>query len=278
MKLGRFTIQEVLFGHFRLDGGCMFGSVPKNLWVKSITADEENCIPLVCRSLLIRDEDRVFLVDVGMGEKWGEKQRQIFAIQNTSSDTWGFQPDEVTDIILTHLHFDHAGGITHYNASNEAELSFPKARIHLQEANWIHAQNPTPKDRASYLPENVLPLKGAALFLHQGDTEIHPGISVHRVDGHTPGQQWIEIHDNGQSLFFATDLVPTAHHLSLPYHMGYDVCAATLLSEKKNFLERAVTENALVCFQHDRDTPAVRVMCDQRGHFAIKCRELGIFG
>lgn len=278
MRLGRFTIQEVLFGHFRLDGGCMFGSVPKNLWVKSITADDENCIPLVCRSLLIRDGERAFLIDVGMGEKWGEKQRQIFAVRNTSSDTWGFTRDEVTDVILTHLHFDHAGGMTHYNASNEVELSFPKARIHLQEANWTHAQNPTPKDRASYLPENVLPLKGAALSVYQGDTEIHPGISVHRVDGHTPGQQWIEIHDNGESLFFATDLIPTAHHIALPYHMGYDICAATLLSEKKNFLERAVTENALVCLQHDRDTPAVRVMRDQRGHFAIKCRELDIFG
>jgi glyoxylase-like metal-dependent hydrolase (beta-lactamase superfamily II) len=272
MKLGRFTIQEVLFGNFRLDGGCMFGSVPKNLWTKSIAADEENCIPLVCRSLLIRDGARTFLIDVGMGDKWGEKQRQIFAIQNTPLNTWGFNRDEVTDIILTHLHFDHAGGITHYNEANEPELSFPKARIHLQEANWIHAQNPTPKDRASYLPENVLPLKGSLLSLYQGDSEIHPGISVHRVDGHTPGQQWIEIQDDGASLFFATDLIPTAHHISLPYHMGYDVCAATLLAEKTDFLERAVNEDALVCFQHDRDTPTVQVTRDVRGQYAIKVR------
>jgi glyoxylase-like metal-dependent hydrolase (beta-lactamase superfamily II) len=272
MKLGRFTIQEVLFGDFRLDGGCMFGSVPKNLWSKSIPADEENCIPLVCRSLLIRDKDRIFLVDVGMGEKWGDKQRQIFAIQNTPATAWGFSRDEVTDIILTHLHFDHAGGITHYNAANEAVLSFPNARIHLQEANWTHAQNPTPKDRASYLPENILPLRTATLSLYQGDSEIHPGISVHRVDGHTPGQQWIEIRDDGASLFFATDLIPTTHHISLPYHMGYDVCAATLLAEKKEFLERAVNENAIVCFQHDRDTPAVRVTRDARGQYSIKDR------
>lgn len=272
MKLGRFTIQEVVFGSFRLDGGCMFGSVPKNLWSKSIAADDQNCIPLVCRSLLIRDKDRVFLVDVGMGEKWGDKQRQIFAINNTPANSWCFSRDEVTDIILTHLHFDHAGGITHYNAANEADLSFPTARIHLQEANWIHAQNPTPKDRASYLPENVLPLKCSLLSLYKGDTEIYPGITVHRVDGHTPGQQWIEIHDDGASLFFATDLIPTAHHISLPYHMGYDVCAATLLSEKKDFLERAVNQNATVCFQHDRDTSAVRVTRDGRGQYVVKDR------
>jgi glyoxylase-like metal-dependent hydrolase (beta-lactamase superfamily II) len=270
MKIGRFTIQEVIFGHFRLDGGCMFGSVPKNLWSKGIPADEENCIKLACRSLLIQDGDRSFLVDVGMGEKWSDKQRQIYGIKNNPPSAWGFDPNSISDIILTHLHFDHAGGITHLDATGVPHLSYPKARIHLQKANWEHAQNPTLKDRASYLPDTVLPLKNADLVLHDDSAEIAPGLILHRVDGHTRGQQWIEVTDGGTSLFFATDLIPTSHHIPLPYHMGYDVCAETLLQEKERFLKRAIDEDVIVCFQHDSIVPACRVMVSEKGHFTIK--------
>jgi glyoxylase-like metal-dependent hydrolase (beta-lactamase superfamily II) len=270
MKIGRFIIQQVLFGHFRLDGGCMFGSVPKNLWSRSITADHENCIPLVCRSLLIHDGSRRFLIDVGMGEKWNEKQRQIFGIRNSQAADWGFNPSDVTDVILTHLHFDHAGGISHLTAENELKLSYPQSTIHLQQTNWQHAQHPTAKDRASYLTENIAPLAAAKLALCDGDTEIHPGITVHKVDGHTPGQQWIEVHDNGESLFFGTDLIPTSHHIPLAYHMGYDLCAQTLLAEKQLFLEKALSQNALVCFQHDRDVEAARLLRNERGQIAVR--------
>jgi len=269
MKIGAFTISEVIFGHFRLDGGCMFGSVPKNLWSKSISGDAENCIHLACRSLVIDTGDRRFLVDVGMGEKWSDKQRQIYGIANTPKESWGFDPKSVTDVILTHLHFDHAGGITSPTSDGGVELSFPEATIHLQKANWEHANNPTLKDRASYLPENVKPLSKAKLSLYEGPSEIVPGLIVHRVDGHTKGQQWIEITDGTNKLFFATDLIPTAHHVPLAYHMGYDVCAETLLAEKQSFLERARTENALLCFQHDADTAAVRVIVNERGQYGI---------
>ena len=268
MKIGAFTISEVIFGHFRLDGGCMFGSVPKNLWSRSIPGDTENCISLACRSLLIDIGTRRFLVDVGMGEKWSDKQRQIYGIKNTPKESWGFDPKSVTDVILTHLHFDHAGGITSPTPDGGVELSFPDATIHLQKANWEHANNPTLKDRASYLPENVKPLAKAKLSLYEGTFEIVPGLVVHRVDGHTKGQQWIEITDGSDKLFFATDLIPTAHHVPLAYHMGYDVCAETLLLEKHSFLERARTENALLCFQHDADTAAVRVTMNERGQYA----------
>jgi glyoxylase-like metal-dependent hydrolase (beta-lactamase superfamily II) len=268
MKIGAFTISEVIFGHFRLDGGCMFGSVPKNLWSRSIPGDTENCISLACRSLLIDIGTRRFLVDVGMGEKWSDKQRQIYGIKNTPKESWGFDPKSVTDVILTHLHFDHAGGITSPTPDGGVELSFPDATIHLQKANWEHANNPTLKDRASYLPENVKPLAKAKLSLYEGTSEIVPGLVVHRVDGHTKGQQWIEITDGSDKLFFATDLIPTAHHVPLAYHMGYDVCAETLLLEKHSFLERARTENALLCFQHDADTAAVRVTMNERGQYA----------
>lgn len=267
MRIGNFTISEVIFGHFRLDGGCMFGSVPKNLWSRSIPGDSENCIHLVCRSLLIDVPGRRFLVDVGMGEKWSEKQREIYAIRNAPMKVWGFDPLTITDIILTHLHFDHAGGITSYQDDGSVKLSFPHATIHLQHANWEHARNPSPKDRASYIPENVLPLSQGKLTLHHGTTEILPGLILHQVDGHTKGQQWIEVASGSEKLFFATDLIPTAHHVALAYHMGYDICAETLLSEKHAFLQRAESESALVCFQHDADTVAAYISRSERGQF-----------
>jgi glyoxylase-like metal-dependent hydrolase (beta-lactamase superfamily II) len=272
MKIGDFTIQEVIFGHFRLDGGCMFGSVPKNLWSKSISADAENCIHLVCRSLLITHSGRRFLVDVGMGEKWNDKQRQIYGIKNTPKDQWGFDPGSITDVILTHLHFDHAGGITSPTADGGVTLSFPQATIHLQKANWEHALNPTPKDKASYLVDNVKPLAQAKLKLYEGTEEIAPGLRVHRVDGHTKGQQWIEIASEKERILFATDLIPTAHHVPLAYHMGYDVCAETLLAEKASFLEQALQDNAWLCFQHDADTCLAQVIRNERGHYECSHR------
>ena len=270
MKIGRFSIQEVIFGFFRLDGGCMFGSVPKNLWSKSIPADNENRIRLACRSLIIHDGARRFLIDVGMGEKWSDKQRQIYAIENNPPSTWGFDPTAITDIILTHLHFDHAGGISHLDTAGTPQLSYPNARVHLQKANWDHAQNPTLKDRASYLPDTVLPLKNAHLILHEDSAEIVPGLKLHRVDGHTKGQQWIEISDGEHTLFFGTDLIPTSHHIPLPYHMGYDICAETLLQEKAFFLERAMKESVVVCFQHDSDIAACTVSMSEKGHYQVK--------
>jgi glyoxylase-like metal-dependent hydrolase (beta-lactamase superfamily II) len=269
MKIGSLNVSEVIFGLFLLDGGCMFGSVPKNLWTRSIGSDEENRIPLLCRSLLIKHGDRRLLVDVGLGDKWSEKQKQIYGIRNTPPFNWGFKPEEVTDVVLTHLHFDHAGGISYRRDDGSLALAFPQAKIHLQVANWNRACEPSPKDRASYLTENVEPLRGADLTLCDGDVEIYPGIIVHRVDGHTPGQQWIELSGGDAPLFFATDLIPTSHHVPLAYHMGYDVCADTLLAEKDAFLTRAVDERAIVCFQHDREVQAARIVRNDRGQYEV---------
>ena len=275
ITVGAFTIREVIFGHFRLDGGCMFGSVPKNLWSKSIPGDSENCIYLACRSLLIDHGERRFLVDVGMGEKWNDKQRQIYGIKNTPKEQWGFDPSSVSDVLLTHLHFDHAGGITSPAPDGGVALSFPQATIHLQKANWEHALNPTLKDRASYLTDNVKPLTQAKLTLYEGTHQIVPGLTVHRVDGHTKGQQWIEISSGVEKIFFATDLIPTAHHVPLAYHMGYDVCAETLLQEKESFLARACSENAWLCFQHDSDTALAHVGLNDRGQYHVTERRAG---
>lgn len=270
-KIGSLEISLINFGHFRLDGGAMFGSVPKNLWAKKIAADTENCIRLATRCMLIRSDNRLFLIDVGLGDKYNQKSQQIFGIENQSPWNSQFSPQDVTDVILTHLHFDHAGGISKYSKSdsNKLELAFPKARIHIQTDNLVNAHSPSLRERASYLIENVSILEQAELIKYSGDGEISPNIKVHQVNGHTKGQQWIEVIAGETKLFYPTDLIPTAHHLPLPYHMGYDICAENLMHEKQIFLERAVAENAIVVFEHDADTPAARVGILGNGHYGV---------
>ena len=271
MKFGRFDVSLHNLGFFRLDGGAMFGSVPKNLWAKRIQPDDENGIRLATRVMLIRDEKRTFLVDVGMGEKWDEKTRRIFAIQNVPPEEWGFAARDVTDVILTHLHFDHAGGISRFKAgSKDTELTFPRAQLFLQEANLENAKAPNVKERASYLAENIECLDGAMVSLVSGDMRIYPDIWLHQIDGHTQGQQWVEVRDGGQSLMYATDLVPTSHHLPVPFHMGYDINAGMLLQEKEAFLTKALETDSVVVFEHDPEIPAARIGKDAKGHFCVR--------
>ncbi|MCO6432133.1 MAG: MBL fold metallo-hydrolase [Deltaproteobacteria bacterium] len=267
IQLGRFQIELYNFGDFRLDGGAMFGSVPKNLWSRRIACDEDNCIRLATNSLVIADGERRFLLDVGLGDKWNEKSRKIFDISYTPLSKESAA--SITDIVLTHLHFDHAGGISHYADSGDLVLTYPKARVHLQHSNLETAQNPNPKERASYLKENVEILAGADVALLKGSGEIYPGISVHEVHGHTAGQQYIELQDGGESLIFPTDVIPTSHHVPLPFTMGYDICAETILREKQELLEKAVAKRSLVVFQHDTTVKAARIGKDEKGGFQI---------
>jgi len=269
MKIGPYKLSTYNFGFFRLDGGSMFGSVPKNIWSKKIPADNENCIRLATRSLILEDGKRTILVDVGMGNKWSEKESAIYQVEANQTPL-PIEPEKITDVVLTHLHFDHAGGISYFDGAN-LKLSFPKAAIHLQKSNLENAQNPTIKERASYLKENFEPLKSHAnLNLLDGDCEIYPGLWVHRVDGHTLGQQWIEVRSQSAALFYTTDLIPTSHHLPLPYHMGYDTCATTLLREKNDFLNRALNPDVTVMFEHDPQVVACKVALNERGQYYNK--------
>ena len=265
MHFGRFEIYAHNFGDFRLDGGSMFGSVPKNLWSRRIAADDQNCIALCTRALLIKAGDRLVLVDTGMGDKWSDKEREIYAIKPNPSPL-PVSPDQITDLVLTHLHFDHAGGVS-YRQGAELKLTYPAARVHLQRANLQNAKQPSVKERASYLVENYQPLEKSELNLVEGSCEVLPDLWVHQVNGHTLGQQWIEVRDGSQSIAFPTDLIPTAHHLPVPFHMGYDACASTLLSEKQSFLERAAAHKWIVVFEHDLDTAACTVKLGSKGHF-----------
>lgn len=259
ISCGGYDISGVVFGSFRLDGGAMFGSVPKNLWSRSITPDDENCIPLVSRALLLRGNGRTILIDVGLGDKWDEKRTAFFKIVNQPRAQLGFRDEEITDVILTHLHFDHGGGITKLDGNGRLTLTYPNATIHIQQANLDNARAPNLREQASYLKENVEPLNGAKIHALTGNGEILPHIFGHLVDGHSKGQQWIEIRDDKTTLMFTTDLIPTAHHLPLPFTMGYDICALTVMNEREQFLTYALKQNAIVVFQHDRDTAAARL-------------------
>lgn len=261
-----FSVEPVVLGSFRLDGGAMFGSVPKNLWNRAIPADDENCIPLATRSLLVRSASRTILVDVGMGEKWTDKQRQIFSIQNRPTAALPFTASEITDVILTHLHFDHAGGISYYDA-DKLTCTYPNATIHVQAANLKNALAPNQREAASYLIENAAVVRDGRVNLLLGNTSLFEGIAVEVANGHTAGLQWLRLFDDTKTAVFPSDLMPTAHHVPLPYLMGYDMCAQTALSEKQAFLERAVAEKWLVVFQHDRDTACSYIERDEKGRY-----------
>ncbi len=270
MRFGTFDISVHNHGFFRLDGGAMFGTVPKAIWSKLAPPDDENRIRLAARSLLIRAGARVFMVDAGMGDRWTEKLRHIFDIQ-PQADGSGLDPASVTDIILTHLHFDHARGIfrARPGAEVEADLRYPEARVYVQAANYENAKKPNARERASYLAEDVKLLERTRLVLTTGSQEIYPGLWVHRGDGHTRGHQWVEVKGDGSSLAFPADIVPTSRHLPLPYLMGYDVSAETLLVEKDDLLNRAVAGGWILVFGHDPDVTAGRITRDEKGHYAL---------
>ncbi len=272
ITFGRFRVSIINHGLYRLDGGAMFGTVPKTIWSGLIPADADNCIRLATRSLLVETGDRVFLVDVGCGEKWTDKLRAIYAIRNLPPAEAGFDPEAVTDVVVSHLHFDHGGGISRYGAGGAAdlELCFPRARVHVQADNYETARNPNSRERASYLKDDVQALERTDLRLARGSEEIVKDLWVHQNNGHTRGQQVLELRNGRESIVFPSDLVPTFRHLPLPYSMAFDVCTETLLREKENFLSQAVEKQSIVVFCHDPDIPACRVGRDEKGRYVLK--------
>jgi glyoxylase-like metal-dependent hydrolase (beta-lactamase superfamily II) len=272
MRFGPFTLSVVNHGFFRLDGGAMFGTVPKVIWSKLAPPDGDNRIRLAARSLVIRAGDRVFMVDAGMGDRWTEKLRRIYDIQSLSEEASGLEPASVTDIILTHLHFDHAAGIFRGRPGTEGEvdLRYPRARVYVQAANAETANKPNARERASYLAEDVKLLERTRLVLTSGSQEIYPGLWVHETNGHTRGHQWVEVRDGEARLAFPSDMVPTSRHLPLPVLMGYDIAAGLLLEEKEALLSRAVAERWILVFGHDPDVAAGRITRDEKGHYALE--------
>lgn len=274
MKLGDWTFRAFKDGLFRLDGGAMFGVVPRVMWEKQHPADEHNRIHLALRCLLAESEDRRVLVDTGLGERWDEKGNEIFAIERQPDQLRsqlkeaGVSPDAITDVILTHLHFDHAGGAVR-TGEDGLEPSFPHAKYWVQQQQWNWASNPTERDRASFRQEDFQPLADAGVVeLIDGVQEILPGVRVVPIHGHTPGQQMVEFHTDAGALVYCGDLIPFASQVHAPWIMGFDLNPLLTLNEKKEFLSRACEDGYILVFEHDPLVEACTVRFED-GRFQV---------
>lgn len=262
-RLGAIRLHALEAGLQHLDGGAMFGVVPKPLWERRIPADSRNRIPLALRCLLVETPGALVLVDTGAGNKEDEKFHEIYGIENRGSPTRledairaaGRRPDEVDIVISTHLHFDHAGGNTVREPDGRIRPAFPRARYVVQRREQDFARLPNERIRASYMADNYEPIASAGLWdFADGETEIVPGVSVIPTPGHTPYHQSVLVRSEGQTACFLADLVPTTAHLPLPWIMGYDLEPLVTLETKRTLLERARQEEWLLIFEHDPTT------------------------
>ncbi|MDZ7861038.1 MAG: MBL fold metallo-hydrolase [Candidatus Krumholzibacteriota bacterium] len=274
MKLGDFFLKPVTAGTLLLDGGAMFGVVPRALWSKTNPADDNNRIDMNMRILYIEGKGRKIVIDSGAGTKLGEKMVRNYGVRCKDLkyvfESEGLDVESVTDVISTHLHFDHAGGLTRYNDDGELVLTFPNACHYIQKKQWEAAFHPNEKDRASFFEENYLPVeKEGKLSLVEGEKEIISGVKLIPTEGHTPGHQIILVESSDGNLLYCGDLIPLASHINLPYIMAYDHFPLTTLSEKKEILARAADEGWILFFEHDPVIAACKVKRNDRGSFEI---------
>ena len=275
MKLGAFDIQPVTDGRFRLDGGAMFGVVPKILWEKCCQPDEQNRIALGLNCLLIRAGRKNILVDTGLGDKEDAKFKEIFAVEQIptlrdSLKMQGLQPEDIHMVVHTHLHFDHAGGNT-VRENGAIVPTFPRAKYFVQGGEYEDAARANERTRASYRRENFTPVAHVDQWeFMDGETELVPGVSVVVTEGHTRHHQSIKIESEGQIAFYLGDLIPTVSHLPLPYIMGYDLYPLQTLETKRWVLDRALSENWLLVFEHDPRVLMGRVRKDIEGKFYLE--------
>jgi glyoxylase-like metal-dependent hydrolase (beta-lactamase superfamily II) len=263
-ELGDLRVHALEAGLQRLDGGAMFGVVPKPLWERRIPADDRNRIPLALRCLLIETPDSLVLVDTGVGNKEDEKFRDIYGLANDGTPTRledairaaGHAPADIEVVISTHLHFDHAGGNTLMEPDGRIRPAFPQARHVVQKEEYAFAQLQNERIRASYMPRNYEPVAEAGLWDYvEGEAEVVPGVSVIPTPGHTPYHQSVMLRSSGETGCFLADLVPTTAHLPLPWIMGYDLEPLVTLESKRTLLGRAREEEWLLLFEHDPVVP-----------------------
>jgi len=274
MHIGDMEIRYLDGGNFWLDGGAMFGVVPKVFWEKKSPPGDRNRIKLRANSLLVQAHGKTIVIETGNGTKWDPKMRAIYGVQEgdpllDSLAAQGVQPRDVDLVINTHLHFDHAGGNTRIE-NDRAVPTFPRARYVVQRAELEHAAAPTERDRASYFPENFVPITQAGLWdLSIGDQPILPGISVAPIPGHNADIQAILLTGRGKTLAFVADLLPTRHHIPLPWIMAYDLYPMRTLETKRSWLPRMANENWIVVFGHDPDVAAA-TFYDRDGKIEIE--------
>lgn len=264
MKFGELEFYIVTDGTLRLDGGAMFGVVPRPLWERKLPADERNRVLLGMNCLLIRSAGKWVLVETGAGNKWDAKHADIYGIGHGERlpqqlAARGVRPQDISLVVNTHLHFDHCGWNTHM-VDGRAVPFFPNAQYAVQRGELEHAKNPTEKDQASFVRENFMPIEEAKRWcLLEGDTEVAPGVEVIRAPGHTGHMQCVRLRGGGRTAFFFADLAPTTAHLALPWIMAYDLYPLTTLEHKKKWIPQVVRDGWLALFAHDADIPAARL-------------------
>ena len=258
-RLGDFELISLFDGFFRLDGGAMFGVVPKPLWEKKAAPDERNRILLGMRPLVVRG-NRTMLIDAGLGDKDDAKFHEIYGVDRSRNlditlAEAGLRPEDIDIVLASHLHFDHCGGFTYRDASGKVRPKFPRAQYVVRRGEWEDATHPHERNRASYLADNYMPLADAGVLqLVDDDQTIMPGVRVKRTGGHCMHHQVIYIESGGKTAVFAADLVPTTAHLDNPWIMGYDLYPMDTLAAKKAFFADVIDKDMLVFFEHD---PAV---------------------
>jgi glyoxylase-like metal-dependent hydrolase (beta-lactamase superfamily II) len=271
LKIGNYELYSIETGRFALDGGAMFGVVPKNLWDKTNPSDSNNRISLALRSLLLQSENQLILIDTGIGSKFDDKYSGIYKIDfsdyslEKSLKAHGFSKADITDVIITHLHFDHAGGTTFYN-DGRLELTFPNAIHHVQSEQWDWALNPSDKDQASFL-QNDFQLLDSNQKLNKlpGPRELFPGVELLVMYGHTQGMQLVKVFDSGKTLLYCSDLIPTSSHIPVPWVMAYDNNPLITMNEKNRLLPKAAEEQWILFFEHDPFIKASTVSTDDKG-------------
>ncbi|MEZ5317634.1 MAG: MBL fold metallo-hydrolase [Vicinamibacterales bacterium] len=269
LTFGDLRVDSLSDGGFRLDGGAMFGVVPKPLWERRAPADERNRIRLGLRPLLVRGGGRVVLIDAGIGDKMSDRDADIYALDRErhldhSLAAAGITARDVTHVVATHLHFDHCGGFTTL-MDGVLVPRFPNARYLVRRQEWEDATHPHERNRASYLQENFLPLAEAGVVdFHEADGELLPGISAVRTGGHTMHHELVRIESGGRVGVFVADLIPTTAHVDEPWIMGYDLYPMDTLMFKKRFLAEAIAGEYVIFFEHDPAVPAGIIRQDGR--------------
>ncbi|CAM1342232.1 MBL fold metallo-hydrolase [Tenacibaculum amylolyticum] len=265
-------IYPIETGNFKLDGGAMFGVVPKSLWERTNPADDKNMIEMGMRCMLIEDGDRLTLIDTGIGNKQSDKFFGYYYLYgdfslDKSLVELGFHRDDITDVFLTHLHFDHCGGAIQFNKDRTGyEPAFKNARFWSNSRHWDWAVNPNPREKASFLTENILPIQesGQLNFLHL-NAQDYVGFDVIFKDGHTEKQMLPKIEYQGKTIVFMADLLPTAGHIPLPYVMGYDTRPLLTLKEKEAFLNEAADKEFYLFLEHDAHNELITVKHTEKG-------------
>jgi glyoxylase-like metal-dependent hydrolase (beta-lactamase superfamily II) len=274
LTLGEHEITALVGGRLRLDGGAMFGVVPRPLWERVAPPDALHRVRMSSTPLLIRAPRHLILFDLGLGDKHDARFRERFAIEGPPLPdllaTAGVRPEEIDIVVCSHLHWDHAGGATWRDRDGRLHPTLPRATHYLQRQDWLDATRPTDRNRASYLPDDFRPLADAGrLALIDGEVTLAPGVRTIRLGGHTPGLQGLLLHSDAGSLLAINDLVPTAAHLPYPYIMGYDLEPLATLARRQELLPAAIGAGWTVAFVHDPALTFARLQFDAAGRPAV---------